>query len=222
MDIQLNADRTQPAQMHGARLAWVPSPEAGVERRMLERSGGEVAVASTIVRYAAGSSFHQHTHHHGEEFIVLDGTFSDERGDYPVGTYVHNPPGSSHAPRSRDGCVIFVKLRQMLPDETESVVLRPGDRSWRDGPYAGSRVADLYRNRRIDVKLLEMRAHAVVPARTTVGGEEIFVIEGDLQVLGDSPATLERWSWMRRAGSLHPELRTAGGALLWVKSGHLR
>ena len=99
-EMNVHADRSQRALVQASRLPWLPSPEPGVERRILERSGGEVALASSIVRYRAGSRFHAHTHALGEEFLVLEGTFSDERGHYPVGTYVRNPPGSAHAPFS--------------------------------------------------------------------------------------------------------------------------
>ena len=96
--MQLNADFTQRAAMHGTRLPWTPSPIAGVDRRMLERIGGEVARATSIVRYAPNSHFSAHTHEGGEEFLVLEGVFSDEHGDFPAGSYVRNPPTSRHAP----------------------------------------------------------------------------------------------------------------------------
>ena len=83
---------------------------AGVDRRMLDRVGGEVARATSIVRYAEGSSFPEHTHSGGEEFIVRDGGFQDEHGDFPAGTYVRKPAGTHHIPRSEPGCTIFVKL----------------------------------------------------------------------------------------------------------------
>ena len=86
---------------------------------MLDRVGDEVARATSIVRYEPGSQFSAHTHDLGEEFFVLDGIFSDEHGDYPAGTYVRNPPGSSHTPYTVEGCTIFVKLRQFdLEDQT--------------------------------------------------------------------------------------------------------
>lgn len=70
---------------------WVASPSPGVWRYPLDRVGGEVARATSIVRYALASSFSPHTHGGGEEFLVLEGVFSDEHGDYPAGTYVRNP-----------------------------------------------------------------------------------------------------------------------------------
>ena len=84
----------------------------GVERRMLDRIGDEIARTTTIVRYAANSHFLEHCHTGGEEFIVLEGIFQDENGDYPAGTYVRNPPTTNHSPRSDKGCTIFVKLWQ--------------------------------------------------------------------------------------------------------------
>ena len=111
--VQLNADLVVGATVDSGSIPWTPSPIAGVERRMLERDGDEVARATSLVRYAAGSSFAPHTHGAGEEFLVLEGVFSDDTGDFPQGWYVRNPPGSRHAPRSAAGAVILVKLRQM-------------------------------------------------------------------------------------------------------------
>ena len=100
--MDLNADFTKRAAVHSADIPWFPSPMAGVERRMLDRVGDEVARATTIVRYAAGSQFPAHTHGGGEEFFVLDGVFTDEHGDYPTGSYVRNPPTSRHNARVSD------------------------------------------------------------------------------------------------------------------------
>ena len=92
--MEINADFDQPAFAHTSDIKWLVSPMAGVDRRMLDRIGDEVARATTIVRYAKGSAFPEHTHSGGEEFIVLDGIFQDEHGDFPVGSYVRNPPGT--------------------------------------------------------------------------------------------------------------------------------
>src|SRR6516164_811579 len=114
----INADFTQRIVIATETMPWIPSPQAGVERRMLDRIGSEVARATSLVRYAAASSFPAHEHALGEEFLVLNGVFSDEHGDYPAGTYIRNPPLSRHAPRTAPGCTILVKLRQMEPAET--------------------------------------------------------------------------------------------------------
>src|SRR5580704_9868972 len=109
--MELNADFSRRAAVHAASLPWVPSPMAGVERRMLDRIGDEVARATSIVRYAPGSHFSPHTHGGGEEFFVLEGVFQDEHGEFPAASYVRNPPTSRHTTRLDAG---MHPLRQAL------------------------------------------------------------------------------------------------------------
>ena len=107
--MELHADLNERAVLDTNALAWTPSPMAGVERRMLDRRGGELARATSIVRYAPGSRFACHVHAGGEEIVVLDGVFQDEHGTYPTGSWLRNPPGSVHRPWSEAGCTIWVK-----------------------------------------------------------------------------------------------------------------
>jgi anti-sigma factor ChrR (cupin superfamily) len=82
--------------------AWAPSPQPGVERRMLDRVGGEVARATSVVRYAPNSRFERHVHGGGEEILVL---VPDPLGVRPAaarsargpwrGPAVQMPPGVS-------------------------------------------------------------------------------------------------------------------------------
>ena len=85
--MEVNADFTQRVVIDTNALNWITSPLLGVDRRILDRIGDEVARATSIVRYAPCSSFSAHTQSGGEEFLVLDGVCSDEHGDYgPVST----------------------------------------------------------------------------------------------------------------------------------------
>ena len=72
---KLHADLSKPVVVHTSDQPWTPSPMPGVERRFLERDGGEVARASSIVRYAQGTAFPRHVHDKGEEYLVLSGVF---------------------------------------------------------------------------------------------------------------------------------------------------
>jgi quercetin dioxygenase-like cupin family protein len=187
---------------------------------MLERSGGEVAMASSIVRYAAGSRFPHHSHALGEEFLVLSGIFSDANGDYPEGSYVRNPPGSEHEPFSESGCIIFVKLRQMSSDECEVVRVLPQHRVWQAGETHGHEFVELYSNGRISVTLDRLLPGSIMPARVAERGEEILVVDGDLELQGNNLPILRKWTWRRQPGTSHPA-STKVGALLWRKCGHL-
>ena len=141
--MNLHADLTQRVVIHHPDLPWTPSPEPGVERRMLERVGEELAKATTVVRYQPGAKFQTHTHDLGEEILVLEGVFSDETGHYPAGSYLMNPPGSFHAPFSEQGCTLFVKLRHLGPDQVVREVTDTTTAPWFQGMVPGLNVMPL-------------------------------------------------------------------------------
>ena len=110
---------------------------------MLERMGDEVAKATSIVRHQPDSKFQRHTHDLGEEIFVLDGIFSDETGGYHAGTYMMNPPGSSHAPFTETGCTLFVKLRYLGSDQVDREVVDTKTSTWYQGMVPGLHVMPL-------------------------------------------------------------------------------
>lgn len=216
--MQLNADFSQRALVRSDHSPWVASPMPGVERRMLDRIGEEVARATSIVRYAAGSHFSAHQHPGGEEFLVLDGVFSDERGDYPAGTYVRNPIGSQHAPFSRHGCTIFVKLMQFDPADDQHVVVDSNRAEWRQGLVPGLQVLPLHQHGTEHVALVRWAPGTYFNAHRHWGGEEILVLEGTFQdEFGDYPAG----SWLRSPHLSQHTPFSEQGCLIWVKTGHL-
>lgn len=214
--MNLNADFSAKVIVHSTQTPWVASPMAGVDRRMLDRIGDEVARATTIVRYAPGSAFSAHTHTGGEEFIVLSGTFQDEHGDYPAGTYVRNPPTTSHTPGSKDGCVIFVKLWQFdMDDRTQfSRVMTEHLGS----PANGIARAELHRDPREVVTYIEISPDTSF-ADPAKGGLELLVLEGALDVGADH---LTKGSWLRLPDGVDlSAMAGSQGAKVWIKKGHL-
>lgn len=217
--MELHADFSQRAAVHAARLAWAPSPIAGVERRMLDRIGDEVARATSIVRYAPGSRFAAHTHGGGEEFLVLEGVFQDEHGDYPVGSYVRNPPDSRHTPGSQPGCVIFVKLRQFEPQDRTHIRVDTGRVPFQSVPgRPGVEILRLFRDRREDVRLERWSAGRRIELEARAG-IEILVIEGSF-VEGGEEFTQQSWLRLPPGSALRADAGAAG-CRVWVKRGHL-
>lgn len=216
--MQLNADFSQRVLVRPDDSPWVASPMPGVERRMLDRIGEEVARATSVVRYAAGSHFSAHQHPGGEEFLVLEGVFSDERGDYPAGTYVRNPIGSQHAPFSREGCTILVKLMQFDPADDQHVVIDSNRSEWRQGLVPGLQVLPLHQHGTEHVALVRWAPGTYFNAHRHWGGEEIFVLEGTFQdEFGDYPAG----AWLRSPHLSQHTPFSEQGCLIWVKTGHL-
>jgi quercetin dioxygenase-like cupin family protein len=183
--MKLNADFTRRAVVHAARLDWTPSPIAGVDRRMLDRIGDEVARATSIVRYAPGSRFSAHTHGGGEEFVVLDGVFQDEHGDYPTGSYVRNPPTSRHTPGSAPGCTLFVKLWQFDLEDRTQVRIDTVRATWNSAPgRLGVEFLPLFRDSREDVRLERWVPDAEVNLILS-GGAEVLLLDGTFTEGGD-------------------------------------
>ena len=215
--MKINADFSKIAVVVPTEDAWVRSPESGVDRLMLDRIGDEVARATSIVRYAAGSSFPEHSHAKGEEFIVLDGVFSDESGDFPKGSYVRNPPGSSHAPGSKDGCRILVKLRQFDPEDLAHVVINTGDESlWEEsGDGTGKLPLHVYGDERVEMR--RMGAGATLDLGHA-GGTEVFVISGLIQLNSEE---IGAEGWFRLPPGGETTLAAGVASVIWVKTGHL-
>jgi anti-sigma factor ChrR (cupin superfamily) len=216
--MQIHADLSKPAAVDSTALEWVPSPMAGVERRMLERDGAEVARATSLVRYAPGSSFSAHAHDLGEEFLVLEGVFSDESGDFGTGMYVRNPPGSSHIPSSEPGAVILVKLRQMDPSDDTFVRIDTNDPSaWQDG-RKGEKILPLFADSRETVVMLDWGPDTAFGAEAHAGGAEYYVVSGSFE---DEHGIHGEGAWLRLpAGSLQT-IRSTKGARVYRKTGHL-
>lgn len=217
--MRLNADFDQPVIVHAACLDWVPSPAAGVERRMLYRDGDEVARATSIVRYAPGSAFPEHVHGGGEEILVLEGTFQDEHGDYPAGSYFRNPPGTAHSPAAAEGCTILVRLWQFRSGDTAQLIRQPGE-GQALAPRPGATAARL---------LFEDGAERVwtedwgPDAEIWIGnaaGLEFLLIDGTARIGGEACA---EQSWGRLpAGRALSALAGPEGARIWIKAAPLQ
>ena len=216
----INADFSRRVVIATDRLPWIDSPQAGVQRRLLDRIGGEVARATSLVRYAPRRAFPAHEHALGEEFLVLEGVFSDEYGHYPAGTYVRNPPGSWHAPRTGSGCTILVKLRQMAPAERQRVVIDTTGPGWVRGEIRGQWRLVLHSAQREGewVTIERLEAGTTLPETNSPGGAEMFVLSGALQ---DEHGAYGPGTWIRNPAGTRSALASASGALYWSKRGHL-
>lgn len=214
------ADFSQREVVRPGDEAWRPSPTPGVERLMLDRIGEEVARATSIVRYAPNSSFPAHTHGGGEEFLVLEGLFLDEHGQYPVGSYARNPIGTAHAPSAGpEGALLFVKLHQFAREDALPVRIDTASAAWLSGSAPGLSVMPLHAFGSEQVALVRWAPHTRFPAHRHWGGEEILVLEGLFQ---DEHGQYPAGSWLRSPHlSAHTPFTGAEGALIYVKTGHL-
>jgi anti-sigma factor ChrR (cupin superfamily) len=175
---------------------------------------------TSIVRYEPRSRFPAHDHPEGEEILVLEGVFSDEEGDWPAGTYLLNPEGFRHAPFSRDGCVLFVKLRQFAGAGRRHVALATRDLPWQASGREGVSVKPLYAQEGFPdtMRLERWTPGARLGTLPHAGGAEMLVLEGGF---ADEAGAYGAGTWLRLpVGSKHAP-RTAAGCTLYVKEGGL-
>lgn len=218
--MRVRSDFSERAVVRPDDYEWVDSPMPGVERMMLDRIGDEVARATSLVRYAPNSEFSRHEHSGGEEYMVLDGVFSDEHGDYPTGSYVRNPIGTAHTPRiGPEGCLIFVKLQQFEVEDQDQKVIDINSTSWQPGLVPGLEVMPLHQYAAENVAMVKWAPNTRFKPHTHWGGEEILVIDGTFyDEHGEYPAG----SWLRNPHqSRHTPYTKEDGALIYVKVGHL-
>lgn len=218
---ELNADFSKAVVVRTAAVAWQASPAAGVWRKRLELLGApESGRVTSIVRYEPGSRFPPHEHPDGEEILVLDGTFGDEHGSYPAGSYLLNPQGFSHAPRTDQGCVLFVKLRQYPGSEREHRVVDSNTADWQQSESEGRALLPLYEDavHRERMRLVRLAPGTRVAEHDHPGGEEVYILAG---TLADAQGSYEQGTWLRFPDGSRHQPFSEQGCTLYVKTGHL-
>ncbi|AUH65285.1 cupin domain-containing protein [Paracoccus zhejiangensis] len=217
--MRLNADLNEPVIVHAAKLNWVPSPAAGVDRRMLYREGAEVARATSIVRYAPNSAFPEHVHSGGEEILVLDGTFQDEHGDYPAGSYFRNPPGTAHSPAAAEGCTIFVRLWQYRSGDDVQVNCQPGEGTALS-PRPGAKAARLLFEDAAERVWIEEWSPGTSLTIENQQGLEFLVTDGNALINGEN-CVAQSWGRLPAGQVLEATVGQAG-AQVWLKAAPLQ
>lgn len=210
----LNMDFSQTVFMDTGKIDWIASPMSGVHRKPLAREEAERGHATSLVRYEAGSVFRSHPHPLGEEILVLNGVFSDEKGDFKAGSYFRNPPGTSHAPHSFDGCFLLVKLHQFqVSDLNQVYVETPSIWSSRQ-----SEILSLYQFGVERVWLIRIRnGDDILRQLDLCSSVELFIISGQAQYGGNLMTT---GGWLREPEFSLDCWNVASNCFIWLKAGH--
>jgi anti-sigma factor ChrR (cupin superfamily) len=79
--------------------------------------------SSALLRYAPGAEVPAHTHQGFEHVYVLAGEQLDDRGRYPAGSFVVNPPGSGHRVWSPGGCLVLIVWQQAVVFQAQTAVI---------------------------------------------------------------------------------------------------
>jgi len=219
VDETVNGDLGIRVTVRTESMPWSPSPSPSVWRKRLHRVGPqEAGKVTSVVRYDPESNFPVHDHPDGEEILVLDGVFTDDRGDWPAGTYLLNPEGYRHAPSSREGCVLFVKLRQFPGLDRLKVAIDTHAMDWEPGEIDGIECKPLYSQQGYEDSMMLERWSAGFTAkhRDYPDGAEVFVLDGEFQ---DDAGTHPAGTWTRFPKDAAHSPRTNTGCTIYLKRG---
>lgn len=109
-DLLVKLHQFAPADTDAVRIdtraaAWLPG-QGGLQVMPLHNFEHEHVA---LVKWPSDEVFKPHRHFGGEEIFVLSGTFCDEHGEYPAGTWLRSPHLSQHHPFVHEETVIWVK-----------------------------------------------------------------------------------------------------------------
>lgn len=217
MHESINGDLSVRVVVDTKSMSWSPSPSGTVWRKRLHRVGPpESGQVTSIVRYAQDAQFPLHDHPDGEEILVLEGIFSDQQGDWPAGTYLLNPEGFRHAPFSRGGCLLFVKLRQYPGRDRRHIALDTGSAAWESAqPRQRKRLyeQDGYTD---STRLEQWPPGSVLGEIGYPHGAELLVLRGSFD---DEYGSYDAHTWLRLPAQSRHRPATSVGCELYVKEG---
>ena len=213
----LNMNFEQKVVIETNQQPWLASPHPGVWRKPLAREDAERGHATSLVKFEPGAGFHQHDHPLGEEIFVLSGTFSDHSGDYHTGSYFRNPEGFKHAPYSKEGCILLVKLHQFQIGDTEQIIINTKQTPWLPG-QGGLSVMPLHNYQGESTALVKWPKGERFQPHRHFGGEEIFVLEGEFI---DEYGRYPQGTWLRSPHLSEHFPYVNEETIIFVKTGHI-
>lgn len=189
---------------------------------------GRQVAALRIIRGAASTAGGWHEHlslhaphgdrhgRHVSHFLDLVPNNIGEPCGFGFGGTFH-VDHSGHEPSSKEGAVIFVKLRQMRPQEQQSVRIDTrAAASWHS--EEGREVCPLFSD---DIEQTSLQRLALGEAVFTaaVDGAELLVLTGNVVMDGES---YERGGWIRLPAGQYPGIVAgAQGTTVYLKIGRL-
>ncbi len=211
---QINSDCSLFVSVNTEQISWQNSPMSGVQRKRLELIGIKKPQITTIVKFAPESYFELHEHDGGEEILVLDGIFSDVKGDFGPGFYVRNPPGTTHRPFSKNGCTILVKLRQFNEGDQLQFAVNTNDSVWFSTDTNDVEKLPLHQYKNEQVVMYRFNDNSDAIEFNFFQSSEIYVMEGNIDIFNTNYAA---GSWLRYPANTAIKIGSKNEACIWMK-----
>ena len=192
--MNINDDIRKKVVVHPRNKQWTAEHSGMCETLYLDLVDKVKPVATKLVRISPSSILPPEMIGGGKEVLVLEGTYNDQRGEYPTGSYMRFPPGTKQEAFTDKGCLLFVKTWQFEPTDRKRVNIdafraemkRPRKRQ-------GVVLQQLYSDYREDVRIEHWeRNHRLVIHQCN--GLEVLLLSGEFF---EPSASYKPLSWVR-------------------------
>lgn len=218
-----NADLTALITIRADQMPWQQTAVHGIEEKLFERIGeGADARETGLLRLAAGASVPQGLSECRVDIYVLEGTIDLLGKHCSAGHFIRIPINTKIGLQAYDDAIIMVKKRG-IPADGEAITLDTRDRkNWALWGGRGSEKAQIYDQGALPEAswIGFMLPDLTIPEHDHAGGEEIFIIEGELR---DERGLYGPGTWVRfPIGVTHTPTSLGQGCLMIVREGDAR
>lgn len=214
--MKLNLDLTKKSVIDTSNLDWIQFPNEGYQVIPLE-GNRETEHLTSIITYNPGSINQNFNQTSGKEFFVLTGTYINESGENPAGTYLRNSPGTPYQAHKQTGCTLFVKINQFKSGDNQKVIIKTNEQQWLQG-HGNLQVIPLHLFQTEGTALVKWPSKEKFVRHSHYGGEEILVLSGKFI---DEHGSYPKLTWIRsnHLSVHHPWVEEE--TIILVKTGHL-
>ena len=204
----MNSDYEQKALIDTNTIQWQETQVKNVFKKILAIKDKE---ETSLIRLNEGSVLNQEQKINSVEIFVLEGTYINEYGEYPQGTYLRLPEENEALVKSDKACVIFRKTNFFT--DKQKIIIDTNATLWLQG-QGNLEVMPLYEQTAL-VKW--PKGERFIPHKHW-GGEEIIVLKG---VFMDEYGEYPKGSWIRSPHLSEHFPYVNEETIIFVKTGHM-
>ena len=204
----MNSDYEQKALIDTNTIQWQETQVKNVFKKILAIKDKE---ETSFIKLNEGSVLNQEQKINSVEIFVLEGTYINEYGEYPQGTYLRLPEENEALVKSDKACVIFRKTNFFT--DKQKIIIDTNTTLWLQG-QGNLEVMPLYEQTAL-VKW--PKGERFIPHKHW-GGEEIIVLKG---VFMDEYGEYPKGSWIRSPHLSEHFPYVNEETIIFVKIGHM-
>lgn len=204
----MNSDYEKRALIDTNTIPWQETKTKNVFKKVLSIKGKE---ETSFIKLNEGSYLTQIKKINSVEIFVLEGSYINEYGEYPKGTYLRLPKENEALVKSDEGCTIFRKTNFFT--DTQEIIIDTNNTKWLQG-QGNLEVKPLHEQ----TALVKWPKDEKFIPHQHWGGEEIVVLQGTfIDEHGEYPKN----TWIRSPHLSEHFPHVDEETIIFVKTGHM-